>query len=146
MRAATAVDADIIGAIARAAYSKYIPRIGQAPAPMLADFAAYIVRDAVVVIESDGQVSGFMVAWPETHAYFIDNIAVDPAAQGRGLGRRLIEHAASEARRLGLRALSLYTNVAMTENLALYRRIGFVETHRAVENGFNRVYMRWDFS
>jgi hypothetical protein len=33
----------------------------------------------------------------------------------------------------------------MTENLAIYRRIGFVETHRAVENGFNRVYMRWEF-
>jgi hypothetical protein len=46
---------------------------------------------------------------------------------------------------LGLRVLSLYTNVAMTENRAPYHRVGFVETHRAVENGFNRVYMRWDF-
>jgi ribosomal protein S18 acetylase RimI-like enzyme len=145
MRAAIAADTDTIGAIARAAYSKYVARIGQAPAPMFADFAAYIARDAVVLIESDGKVCGFMIAWPETNAYFIDNIAVDPAAQGRGLGRRLIEHAVSEARRLGLQALSLYTNVAMTENLAMYRRIGFVETHRAVENGFNRVYMRWDF-
>jgi hypothetical protein len=35
---------------------------------------------------------------------------------------------------------------AMTENLALYRYIGFVETRRTMENGFNRVYMRWDFS
>jgi ribosomal protein S18 acetylase RimI-like enzyme len=145
VRAAIAADTDTIGAIARAAYSKYVARIGQAPAPMFADFAAYIARDAVVLIESDGKVCGFMIAWPETNAYFIDNIAVDPAAQGRGLGRRLIAHAVSEARRLGLRTLSLYTNVAMTENLALYRRIGFVETHRAVENGFNRVYMRWDF-
>jgi ribosomal protein S18 acetylase RimI-like enzyme len=145
LRAATAADADIIGAIARDAYAKYVPRIGQAPAPMLAHFAAYIARDVVVVMEAEGQLRGFMIAWPETHVYFIDNIAVDPAAQGRGLGRRLIEHAVSEARRLGLRTLRLYANVAMTENLAMYRRIGFVETHRVVENGFNRVYMRWDF-
>lgn len=146
MRAATAIDADVIGVIARTAYSKYVPRMGQAPAPMSADFAAHIARDTVVVVESDEQVRGYMIAWPEADAYFIDNIAVDPEAQGRGLGRRLIEYAVSEAQRLGLRALCLYTNVAMTENLAMYRRIGFVEMHRAVENGFNRVYMRWDFS
>jgi ribosomal protein S18 acetylase RimI-like enzyme len=145
IRAASAADVDVISAIARAAYSKYVPRIGQAPAPTLADFAAHVARDAVVVIETGGQARGFMIAWPETRAYFIDNIAIDPAAQGSGLGRRLIEYVVGEARRLGLRTLSVHTNVAMTENLAMYRRIGFVETHRTVENGFNRVYMRWDF-
>ena len=110
---------------------------------MAADFAAFITRDVVVVIEDTGDVCGFMVGWPEQDAYLIDNIAVDPAAQGRGLGRKLIEHAVSEARRSGLLALRLYTNAAMTENLAMYRGIGFVETYRAVENGLNRVYMRW---
>jgi hypothetical protein len=30
----------------------------------------------------------------------------------------------------------------MTENLSLYARLGFVETHRAVEQGFSRVFMR----
>jgi hypothetical protein len=29
----------------------------------------------------------------------------------------------------------------MTENLALYGRLGFVETHRGEEIGLNRVYM-----
>ncbi|MGB6537744.1 MAG: GNAT family N-acetyltransferase [Xanthobacteraceae bacterium] len=112
---------------------------------MVADFAALIARRLLVVIEDDGEVRGFMIAWPEGDAYLIDNIAVDPLVQGRGLGRKLIGHAAGEARRLGLSALRLYTNVAMTENLAMYRRIGFTETHRAVENGLNRVYMRWNF-
>ena len=37
-----------------------------------------------------------------------------------------------------------YTNAAMHENLALYARIGFVETRRATEDGFDRVFMRWD--
>jgi hypothetical protein len=35
----------------------------------------------------------------------------------------------------------LYTNEAMTENIALYSRIGFMETHRAEERGLRRVYM-----
>ena len=30
----------------------------------------------------------------------------------------------------------------MTENLSMYAHLGFVETHRVTEDGFNRVYMR----
>jgi ribosomal protein S18 acetylase RimI-like enzyme len=146
IRPALPADAAAIGEIARRAYAKYVPRIGREPPPMVADFAAAIARGTTVVIETDGEVRGFMIAWSEADAYFVDNIAVDPVEQGRGLGRKLFEHAVSEAHRRGLSALRLYTNVVMTENLAMYRRMGFVETHRAMENGFNRVYMRWDFS
>ena len=82
---------------------------------MLADYDAEIAARHVVIIESAEEVCGYMVAWPDGDAYFIDNIGLDPAHQGRGLGRRLIEHAAAEARRLRLPALRLYTNEAMTE-------------------------------
>jgi ribosomal protein S18 acetylase RimI-like enzyme len=37
-----------------------------------------------------------MIAWPEADAYFIDNIAIDPARQGEGLGRQLMDHAVGE--------------------------------------------------
>ncbi len=143
IRRATADDTARIGAIARAAYAKYVPRIGREPAPMVADFAAEIAADHVVVIEAAGAVRAYMIAWPETDAYFIDNIAVDPSHQGEGLGRQLINHAAAQAARLQLSAVDLYTNAAMTENLSMYAHIGFVETHRAMEKGFHRVYMRW---
>ena len=88
-------------------------------------------------------VDGYMVAWAETDAYFVDNIAVDPARQGRGLGRKLMAHAADEAKRRHLPAIRLYTNAAMTENLSMYAHMEFIETHRVVEKGFARVYMRW---
>jgi ribosomal protein S18 acetylase RimI-like enzyme len=143
IRNATADDAATIRIIARAAYGKYVPRIGREPAPMIADFAAEIAAQHVVVMEAAGKVGGYMIAWPEADAYFIDNIAVDPRSQGEGLGRRLIDHAVAEANRLRLPALRLYTNALMTENLAMYAHIGFVETHRAIEKGFHRVYMRW---
>src|SRR6516162_2018576 len=135
IRKATAEDTARIGAIARAAYAKYVPRIGREPAPMVADFAAEVAAGHVVVIGTAGAVDGYMIAWPETDTYFIDNIAVDPARQGKGLGRRLIEHAVGEARRFQLPSIRLYTNVAMTENLSMYAHLGFVETHRATEKG-----------
>jgi ribosomal protein S18 acetylase RimI-like enzyme len=144
IRAATAADTERIRAIAHAAYTKYVPRIGREPSPMLADYPAEIAARRVVVITANDEISGYMVAWPEADAYFIENIGVDPAHQGNGLGRRLLDHAVTEAHRLCLPALRLYTNALMTENLSLYAHIGFVETHRAFEKGFHRVYMRWD--
>ena len=104
IRRARGEDAARIGAIARAAYIKYVPRIGREPAPMLADFAAEIAAGHVMVIGTAGAVDGYMVAWPERDAYFIDNIAVDPAQQGNGLGRQLMDHAVREARRRRLPA------------------------------------------
>jgi ribosomal protein S18 acetylase RimI-like enzyme len=144
IRRAIADDAARIGAIARAAYAKYVSRIGREPAPMMADFAGHIAAGHVVVVETAGAVDGYMIGWPETDAYFFDNIAVDPARQGKGLGRKLMDHAVAEARRRHLPAIRLYTNAAMTENLSMYVHMGFVETHRAVEKGFDRVYMRWN--
>jgi hypothetical protein len=77
IRRALADDAARIGAIARAAYTKYVARIGREPAPMVADFAAEIAANRVVMIETAGMVDGYMIAWPEIDAYFIDNIAID---------------------------------------------------------------------
>ena len=144
IRTATPQDCERIRTIARAAFAKYVPRIGREPAPMNADFAAEIAADHVVVIAAAAGIGGYMIAWPEPDAYFIDALAVDPAEQGKGLGRRLIDHAVAEARRLQLSALRLCTNEAMTENLAIYAHIGFVETHRAIEKGYCRVFLRYE--
>src|ERR1700730_2143757 len=142
IRSAAADDAARIGAIAHAAYAIYVPRIGREPAPMAADFEAEVAANRVVVIEAAGSVRGYMIAWPEPDAYFIDNIAIDPQSQGDGLGRRLVDHAVAQAEKLKLPALRLYTNVLMTENLSMYAHIGFVETHRVVEKSFHRVPLR----
>ena len=72
----------------------------------------------------------------------MENLAVRPADQGRGVGRRLLTLAEQRARDLGLAELRLYTNAAMTENLAYYPRRGYVETYRADQDGFHRVFFR----
>src|SRR5215470_9949334 len=85
--------------IARAAYIKYVPRMGREPPPMLADFAAEVAAGRVVVVEIARAVGGYLISWPKLETYFIDNIAVDPAHQGLGLGRQLMEYAVRETKR-----------------------------------------------
>ena len=56
--------------------------------------------------------------------------------------RRLLGLAEDHARSLDLREIHLYTNEAMTKNLAYYGRHGYVESHRAEQHGFHRVFFR----
>src|SRR4051794_31089957 len=92
IRSAAADDGARIGAVAHAGYGLYVPRIGREPAPVVADFEAELAASRVVVIEAAGSLRGYMIAWAEPDAYFIDNVAIDPESQGNGLGRRLIDH------------------------------------------------------
>lgn len=142
IRIACARDAPRIQAIARAAYAKYVARIGREPAPMSADYATSVTAGRAIVIESDGAVVGYLIGWPESDAFFVENLAVDPVRQGEGFGHALLQYAIERARQLNLPALRLYTNAAMTENLALYRHLGFVEMHRTTEAGLERVHLR----
>jgi GNAT superfamily N-acetyltransferase len=133
---------DVLRAIAAAAYRQYIPRIGQRPAPMTADYAQAVRdRQAWAAIEN-GAIVGFAILIPQPGCLLLDNVAVRPAAQGRGVGTRLLALAEDHARRLGLSEIRLYTNEAMTENLAYYLRHGYAETHRAEQDGFHRVFFR----
>src|ERR1700761_1292228 len=141
IRLATTNDRAAIETIVQAAYAHYVPRIGRAPAPMTDDYAARIAARQAYVMESGGAVRGLVVLVPESDCMLLDNIAVDPAAQGTGLGRALLAFAEAMARKQNYPAIRLYTNAAMTENIALYGRIGYAETQRDGEDGFRRVYM-----
>jgi GNAT superfamily N-acetyltransferase len=83
---------------------------------------------------------GLIVLLPQKDALLLDNVAIDPSVQGRGYGKKLIAFAEEHARKMGFRRIILYTNEVMTENLQLYFRLGYTETHRAEEGGFNRVF------
>jgi len=107
---------------------------------MLDDYAT-LIRDQLVHVFENGVVCGIVVLIPKENTLLVDNIAVTPSAQGRGYGRILMEFAEQLALAAGYDLITLYTNEAMMENLMLYSRIGFVETHRAEEDGLRRVYM-----
>jgi ribosomal protein S18 acetylase RimI-like enzyme len=142
IRAAAPQDAATVEAIVHEAYSIYIDRIGKPPGPMLDDYPALIGAGVVSVLETPkGVVAAIIVLLPKPDHLLLDNIAVRCASQGQGLGRRLIAFAEAEARRLGYREIRLYTHETMTENVALYTRLGFVETGRGHESGYDRVFM-----
>ena len=142
IRAATAADASVIGQIVEQAYRHYIPRIGKPPGPMLDDHSARVSEGAVWVIEEGSTIAGVVVLLPRPDYLLLDNIAVARARQGSGLGRRLLAFAEAEAVRRGYREIRLYTHQTMTENQGLYAAIGYEETGRAAEAGYQRVFMR----
>ncbi len=51
--------------------------------------------------------------------------AVTPAAQGRGIGRRLCERAVEFARAQGASCITLWSNSGLTAALRLYGSLGF---------------------
>lgn len=110
------------------------------PAPMTADYSAAVQSGQAWVAEADGQVLGLLVLVVNQGYLLIENIAVLPSAQRRGIGARLLMLAEDEARANGLGEIRLYTNEGMTENLAYYPRHGYRETRRAEEHGFRRVF------
>src|SRR3954471_14039327 len=135
IRPARPADVDAIAAIVKDAYSIYLARNGKTPGPMRDDFSRLVEDRRVHVLEDAGEIVGLVVLIPEQHTMLLDNVAVSPRAQGRGFGVRLIAFAEQCARNAGCSAIRLYTQDIMTENLALYARLGFVETHRGEELG-----------
>jgi ribosomal protein S18 acetylase RimI-like enzyme len=142
LRPATGSDAASVAALVDAAYGHYVERIGMLPGPMTDDYAAVIRDRQVTVAEHDGAIVGIVVLTVTDEGFLIDNVAVHPSRRGTGLGRALLQFAEAEARRAGFDAIHLYTHERMTENLALYSRIGYVEYDRRSQGAFSLVYMR----
>ena len=141
IRAATAADVPAIVDIVDRAYRHYIARIGKPPGPMLDDYAARVSEDAVWVLQEGSAIAGILVLLSTPEYLLLDNIAIAPDRQGRGLGRRLLTFTESEALRRGYREIRLYTHQTMIENQRLYALIGYEETGRGSEAGYDRVFM-----
>jgi ribosomal protein S18 acetylase RimI-like enzyme len=146
VRAATTADVPALRRLAWSAYEPYVHRIGRKPAPMAADYQAAVGRGEVWVAELPAGapqadlIVGLIVLIAEADYLLLENVAVAPSAQGQGIGTRLLALADEQAALRGLDQVRLYTNAAMTENLAYYPRHGYVETHRARQDGFERVF------
>jgi ribosomal protein S18 acetylase RimI-like enzyme len=142
IRAATAADVLAVTEIVDEAYRHYIARMGKPPGPMLDDYAARVLEGAIWVLEEGAAIVGIIVLLPMADYLLLDNVAVSPSRQGLGLGRRLLAFAETEALRRGYSEIRLYTHQTMVENQRLYASIGYEETGRDTEAGYDRVFMR----
>lgn len=142
IRKADLNDLEQVRSCVRTAYAKYIPRIGKEPAPMSANFACEIAEQQIFLATFDQQVVGCVSFYPRRDHMFLRSLAVRPECTGNGIGKKLVRYVEDSARRESYRAIELYTNEAMIENLAMYPKWGYVEIDRKEEDGFRRVYFR----
>jgi ribosomal protein S18 acetylase RimI-like enzyme len=93
--------------------------------------------DVLVAVDREGRILGGVAYVPglgplaefdgEDEAG-IRMLAVDPGAQGRGVGSRLTRACVASARAAGKARLVLHTTAAMTAAHRVYERLGFVRT------------------
>ncbi len=141
LRRATADDLPTILAITDAAYAHYVPLLKRKPQPMETDYLPMIEAGEVWLLDLDRQPVGVIVLVDEGDRLLIYSVAVQPQFQKRGLGRRLLAWAEQRATEHGYGLVRLYTNALMVENIALYERVGYVETGREPFKGAAIVYM-----
>lgn len=142
MRLAQPHEAEAIRAIVRAAYAKWVPLIGREPLPMRADYQQALTRHRFDVAVEGGEIRGLIETVAHPDHIWIENVAVTPEAQGRGIGQLLFAHVERRAAAAGLPELRLLTNGAFEANLALYARLGFAVDRVEDFLGGTAVYMR----
>lgn len=141
LRLATPAELGVVSALTDAAYERYVAPIGRKPQPMTTDYAPMIAQGQVWLLEVDGQPAGLIVLHDEEDRLLIYSVAVHPQFQKRGFGRRLLDFAEQQSARAGYSVVRLYTNAVMTENIALYGRVGYVEIGRESYPGGAIVHM-----
>jgi putative acetyltransferase len=74
----------------------------------------------------------------DAESFELAKMAVEPSAQGRGYGDRLVEATVGFAREAGARRLMLVSNTRLGPALKLYRKHGFREVPLDPSNGYSR--------
>lgn len=135
-------DVATVGALIDAAYEHYIPILGgRKPRPMTDDHLARIERGETFILSDGGETVGVTSMSIEGAAVHIFNIAIHPGARGRGLLHAVFRFAEAMARESGASKLSLYTNMLMERNLAIYKHVGFTEVGREDVPGGYRIVL-----
>jgi GNAT superfamily N-acetyltransferase len=146
LRRAGPTDAAAIRELSRIAYAKWVPLIGREPLPMTADYDRAVVAHMIDLLEADGALLALVETIAADSHLLIENLAVHPDQQGKGLGDHLLGHACELARGLGYDEVRLYTNAAFTSNIAFYAKRGFSECAREPHpKGGEIVHMRLAF-
>lgn len=109
--------------------SESIPPLRQTLEEMRDEFQRKIFWKAV----ADGKLVGSVRAWQKEGVGYVERLIVDPGAQNRGIGRRLMETVERELP--GAVRLELFTGHKSKKNLYLYRRLGYQIVRMEQETG-----------
>jgi ribosomal protein S18 acetylase RimI-like enzyme len=118
------------------AFARLIPQLSSSNPPPSADEVADMVTapSSVVLIARDGAagtiVGSLTLALfriPTGVRAWIEDVVVDGAVRGRGVGEALTRHALERAREAGARTVDLTSRPSREAANRLYRRVGFEE-------------------
>lgn len=141
MRQATLDDTQSIRALTREAYAKWVPVIEREPVPMSIDYNEALKKHRFDLLFLDDKLAALIETSLNDDHLLIINIAVSPNHQGKGLGRKLMDHAETLAKTSGLSEIKLYTNQLFTGNVTFYSQLGYqVEREEEFKGGIT-VYM-----
>lgn len=125
IRRAACGDADAVHALTRRAYAKWVGALGREPLPMTTDHRRAVRDDRVDMAFESGRLVALVHVVDRPGDLLVENLAVDPDCQGRGLGDALLAHAERVGADAGKPAVRLYTNALMTGNTAFYEARGY---------------------
>ncbi len=103
IRRATPLDASAVSALVNRAYEHWVPILGGRPRPMDDDYSVRLA-DFEGWVDSEGEaIRGVILLEAEEEYLWVDNVAVDPAFAGLGIGKALLDLAVRRATELGSR-------------------------------------------
>ena len=152
-RTAILSERDEVARVIRAAFTPYLRTLGREfPAEGTAgysegweEFLAELERGDVYVALAGERIVGAVRTKLQEKDLYINQIAVDPARQGTGVGSWLLQRIDEMARARGLGSLSLETAEIALANIRLYQRHGFEIVRRGPPDHdldtHTRVYM-----
>ncbi len=115
-----------------AAFARLVPQLSASlavPSPEALGRIAASTSTALFCAEADGGIVGVLsLAWydvPSGRKAWIEDVVVDAACRGRGVGRALVDEAVRHAGRIGASCVMLTSNPAREAAHALYRKTGF---------------------
>ncbi|WP_310621732.1 GNAT family N-acetyltransferase [Flexibacterium corallicola] len=144
-RQAELSDLDVVHAITKGAYAKWLPALGYAPYPTEEDHSLWIKKGQITLACEAGRTLGLIILELDKNPAYIVSIAVDPENIRKGVGRSLMAQAELSARLEGKVAIKLYTNLLMESNIHLYESLGYHECGRGehpMRPGFTIVAMQ----
>jgi len=117
-----------------AAFARLIPQLSSSsPAPTPEELTEMVVSDAdhlLVACDADGTILGSMTLVvfriPTGVRAWIEDVVVDEAARGRGVGEALNRHALDLAYGLGAKTVDLTSRPTREAANRLYQKLGFV--------------------
>ena len=112
------------------ALARLLPQMSSAPPPDASELAAILAAGSILFIARvDGVIVGSLtlVLYRITTGLkaWIEDVVVDEAARGHGVGEALNKAALDEARRHGAKAVSLSSRPSREAANRLYQRMGF---------------------